>query len=165
MAMQGVVQPEVMAISPMLRLRRYTGEIEQALSWYQDSETVWLVDGDQELYTSELLTEMYNWWSKEHEVYWIEYLVAGAYFPIGDVSFGREDLAIVIGHPDYRRRGIGTQVIRALISRAAALGFEAVYVEEIYDWNEGSKRCFQSLGFKAYEKTANGQRYWLKLNQ
>ena len=45
MAIQGIEQPAVIQIDDYLRLRRFDGVFDFALEWYQDLETVWLVDG------------------------------------------------------------------------------------------------------------------------
>lgn len=163
MAIQGIEQPAVLSVGDGLRLRKFDGVYDFALEWYQDVETVWLVDGDRIPYTPELLTKMYNWLNNAGELYFIEVLERGAYRPIGDVTFWQEDLPIVIGVPDYRRRGIGRNVIAALVQRGRELGFDHLSVAEIYTWNEGSKRCFESLGFTACERTEQGVRYRLAL--
>ena len=85
------------------------------------------------------------------------------YKPIGDVTFWQEDLPIVIGEPNYRGKGLGRKIISALIARGKELGFDHMAVEEIYDWNDASRRCFEALGFSAYEKTEMGARYRLSL--
>ena len=43
------------------------------------------------------------------------------------------------------------------------MGYEKLYVGEIYDFNIGSQKCFESVGFRSYEKTEKGSRYVLKL--
>lgn len=85
----------------------------------------------------------------------------GSYRPIGDVTFWQEDMPIVIGERKYRGKGIGRRVVSALVQRGRELGYEQLEVDEIYDWNEGSRRCFESVGFRAYEKTEKGSRYRL----
>lgn len=74
MALDGIVQPEVLAIHTGLRLRKWRDDYPPALAWYQDEETVWLVDGDGELYTPDLLGRMYDYLATEGECYWIEVL-------------------------------------------------------------------------------------------
>lgn len=163
MPIQGVEQPSVIQISESIRLRKFDGIYDFALTWYQDRELVYLVDGDRVPYTPELLTKMYNWLHDAGELYFIEALEEGTYRPIGDVTFWQEDMPIVIGDPDYRRKGIGRQIVSALVRCGRALGYDHLCVEEIYDWNEGSRRCFESVGFVAYKKTAKGAAYRLEL--
>lgn len=159
MAILGIEQPAVIQIDESLRLRKFDGVYDFALEWYQDLDTVWLVDGDQVPYTPELLTKMYTWLNNAGELYFIEVRENGTYKPIGDVTFWQEDMPIVIGDPNYRRKGLGRKIITALVQRGKELGFDHLCVEEIYDWNDGSRRCFESVGFVAYEKTAKGTAY------
>lgn len=159
MAIQGIEQPAVIQIDESLRLRKFDGIYDFAMEWYQDLETVWLVDGDNVPYTPELLSRMYNWLNESGELYFIEVLKDGTYIPIGDVTFWQQDMPIVIGDSRYRGRGIGTKVVAALMERGRDLGYDHLEVEEIYDWNEASRRCFEKLGFRACEKTVKGARY------
>jgi len=162
MPIPGIPQPEYISISPNLRLRRYDGVHDFALEWYRDEETVWLVDGDRKLYDPELLKRMYDYLNEHGELYFIELAESGEFRPIGDVTFWQEDIPIVIGDKSLRGGGIGKRVIAALVERGRSLGYDSLAVEEIYDWNTASRRCFESLGFKAMEKTEKGHSY--KLN-
>lgn len=161
MAIPGIEQPTVIQIDESLRLRKFDGVYDFALAWYQDLDTVWLVDGDRIPYTPELMAKMYNWLNDAGELYFIEVLENGTYKPIGDVTFWQDDMPIVIGVPDYRGKGLGRKIISALVKRGRELGYNQLRVDEIYDWNEGSRRCFESVGFTAYEKTGKGSRYTL----
>ncbi len=163
MAIQGIEQPAIIQIDGTLRLRKFDGVYDFALEWYQNPDTVWLVDGDRIPYTPELLTKMYTYLHNAGELYFIEILESGRYRPIGNVTFWQEDMPIVIGDPSFRGRGIGRKVISALIERGKELGYNHLSVEEIYDWNAGSSRCFEHLGFTAYEKTEKGSSYRLTL--
>ena len=160
---QGIEQPEIIQIDNTLRLRKYDGVHDFALEWYQDEETVYLVDGKRDPYTMERLGGMYRYLNNAGELYFIEALENSTYKPIGDVTFWQEDMPIVIGNRDYRGRKIGRRVISALVKRGVALGYDHLEVGEIYDWNEGSRRCFESVGFQAYEKTEKGAKYRLLL--
>lgn len=163
MAIQGNEQPAVIQIDESLRLRKYDGVYEFALEWYQDENTVYLVDGEKASYTMERLRRMYEYLNNAGELYFIEVLEDTVYKPIGDVAFWQEDMPIVIGDRNYRGRKIGRKVISALIQRGKELGYDHLNVGEIYDWNEASRRCFERAGFRAYEKTDNGSRYLLRL--
>ena len=163
MAIQGIEQPEMIQIDDALRLRKYDGVHDFALGWYQDEETVWLVDGKRNPYTPERLNGMYRYLNEAGELYFIEVCENGAYKPVGDVTFWQEDMPIVIGDPAYRGKGIGRKVISALIERGKELGYDHLTVEEIYDWNIGSRRCFESAGFVACEKSEKGSLYRLTL--
>ena len=161
MAIQGIEQPEIIQIDDTLRLRKYDGVYEFALAWYQDEETVYLVDGKIDPYTMSRLKGMYEYLNDAGELYFIEVLENDTYKPIGDVTFWQEDMPIVIGDPAYRGKGIGRKVISALIERGRSLGYDHLAVGEIYDWNVGSRRCFEGVGFVPCEKSEKGSSYKL----
>lgn len=163
MPIYGIKQPETIEIDDKIRLRKFYGAFEFALPWYLDKETVYLVDGNRRKYTLKRLCKMYQFLDKSGELYFIEYRFGNSHIPIGDVTFSREDLPIVIGEPICRGSGIGKKVLLALIERAKELDLDALYVKEIYDYNIGSRKCFESVGFTAYEKTEKGSRYMLNL--
>lgn len=166
MAIPYVEQPEFIEIDFGLRLRKYTDDCAFALEWYQDSETVLLVDGVPEPYTKEKLYRMYHYLRDHGELYFIEVKNHGEndFFPIGDVTFWQEDMPIVIGQKDLRGRGIGRKVVKALVERGRQLGYPYLEISEIYDYNEGSRRLFESLGFQAVKKTPKGHSYRLQLD-
>ncbi len=159
----GVEQPEYIVIDDKLRLHQYDGENSFALKWYQDEETVFLVDGNREPYSVELLNGMYRYLDEHGELYFIEYLIDGTFVPIGDVTFWADDMPIVIGEKSLRGMKIGKKVISALVERGKSLGYEKIFVREIYDWNEASKKCFESAGFCPYARTDKGYSYVLEL--
>lgn len=163
MPIYGIKQPETIEIDDKIRLRKFYGSFEFALPWYLDKETVYLVDGNRRKYTLKRLCKMYQCLDKSGELYFIEYRFGNSYIPIGDVTFSREDLPMVIGEPICRGSGIGKKVLLALIERAKLLGLDALYVREIYDYNTASRKCFESVGFSPYEKTERGSRYVLYL--
>ena len=165
MSILGIKQPEILPIDDKLRLRKYDGMIDFAFDWYQDVETVYLVDGNREPYTYQLLQQMYSYLDRHGELYFIEVLENGTYRPIGDVTFWKDDMPIVIGDIAYRGKGIGRKVISALVERGRDLGYDKLYVNEIYDFNEGSRKCFEGVGFRAYEKTDKGNRFVLDLDR
>lgn len=163
MAIEGVVQPDIIVINDGLRLRKFDDQYDFALAWYQDEDTNYMVDGRRGVYDFDQLSRMYNYLGNKGEVYFIEIFESGQFHPIGDVTFWQEDMPIVIGVPEYRGRGIGKKVISTLILRGRALGYDHLLIGEIYDWNMPSRRCFESLGFQAYERTEKGARYRLDL--
>lgn len=163
MPIDGIEQPDILPITPSLRLRRFDGQFLFALPWYQDAETQMLVNGKSAPYDEELLERMYTYLDASGELYFIEVSVGGSFRPIGDVTFRRDDMPIVIGEPAWRGRGIGRRVVQTLILRAKALGFQTLRVAEIYSFNIGSRRLFESCGFQVYEKTGHGDRYILSL--
>lgn len=163
MPMENIVQPELLPVSDILRLRKYDGVHDFALSWYLDPETVWLVDGDRDIYTPEKLDKMYTHQDTHGELYFIEALETGLWRPVGDVCFSSDDFAIVIGEKAYRARGVGRAVVSALIERARSLGWKRVRVGGVYDFNAGSRRLFTSLGFREEARTEKGHSYILPL--
>ena len=160
---QGIEQPALIQIDKSLRLRKYDGVHDFALEWYLDEETVYLVDGKRDPYTVERLGRMYRYLNNAGELYFIEVLENGTYKPIGDVTFWQEDMPIVIGDRNYRGKKIGRKVVSALVERGKELGYDHLEIGEIYGWNEGSRRCFESVGFQAYDKTEKGAKYRLLL--
>ncbi len=163
MPISGIEQPAIIEINSDLRLRRFDSAFDFALEWYQDEETVYLVDGKTELYSPERLERMYRYLDGCGELYFIEHFENGVFRPVGDVTFWQEDMPIVIGDPSLRGKGIGRRVIAALVERGRALGYKELFVDEIYDWNAGSRKCFESTGFEAYEKSEKGYKYRLRL--
>lgn len=163
--------PQMIQIEENLRLRRYDGYYDFALSWYQNEELVYLVDGVREPYTPEKLKRMYEFLNVYGELYFIEIREKedncpgrgehDGYRPIGDVTFSQEDMPIVIGEEKYRGRGIGRKVILALAERGRAQGFPCLYVRKIYDYNIASRKCFESAGFRVYEKVEAGESFRL----
>ncbi|HRK76726.1 MAG TPA: hypothetical protein PLD31_06245 [Streptococcus parasuis] len=58
MAIEGVEQPKLLEINKYLWLRKYDGYLDFALIWHQDLELVWLIDGDEEVYSVGLIVCM-----------------------------------------------------------------------------------------------------------
>ena len=164
MAIKGIIQPDILGINEQLRLRKFDGIFDFAYQWYQDEETVKLVDGISAVaYDMEKLQRMYNYLDNHGELYFIEMLKNNVFIPIGDVTFWQGDMPIVIGDLRYRKCGIGKLVVKTLIQRAKTIGFETIYVNEIYNYNYGSQTLFKSVGFKIYKSTDKGYSYRLDL--
>ena len=162
MPIPNIEQPRLLQIDETLRLRKFDNHFDFAFRWYQDEELVYLVDGVKRPYSYETLTNMYNYLDRHGELYFIEVLEED-WKPIGDVCFWQEDLPIVIGDPDYRGKGIGGKVISALIARGRELKFNCLGVNEIYDYNIASRKCFENAGFRVLEKTEKGNRFYMEL--
>lgn len=164
MGILNVIQPDYIKIDENLRLRKFDGKYDFALSWYLDDEILRLVDGeDAHIYDNEKLSRMYNYLNNKGELYFIEIKRDEEYIPIGDVTFWKEDIPIVIGDKNYWRKGIGYKVITALTGRAKSLGYSEIYVGEIYTYNTASRKTFEKAGFKKYKDTEKGSSYVLKL--
>ncbi|WP_333564319.1 GNAT family N-acetyltransferase [Streptococcus parasuis] len=158
-AIEGVEQPKLLEINKYLWLRKYDGYLDFALIWHQDLELVWLIDGDQECYSLDLLNRMYDYLSKNGECYFIKIFEDDQFIPIGDLTLFADDFAIAIGDKRYWKKRIGTKVLHRMIERAREVGLEEILVEEIYDWNLGSRKLFEKCGFEAVEKTKKGWSY------
>lgn len=165
MPIPNITQPDFIDITTEIRLRKYNGKAEFALNWYQDEETLMLVDGKSTPYDIARLNRMYTYLDNHGELYFIEHKVNDRYIEIGDVTFSKEDMPIVIGNKEYRGSGIGKKVVLKLIERGIALGYTKLFVKEIYNYNIGSQKLFEGIGFKKYEETTNGYRYSLDLNK
>ncbi len=163
MPIQGIEQPEMIQVDETIRLRKYDGVHDFALEWYQDPEMIWMIDGVRTPYDADKLGRMYRYLNEQGELYWIEALENGSYHPIGDVTFWQEDMPIVIGEPAYRGKGIGRKVVSALIQRGRDLGYDRLYVDQIYHYNAASRRGFQSVGFVPYQDTEKGTSFVLDL--
>lgn len=107
MPIPGIEQPELLPVDEELRLRRYDEEDEFALAWYQDEETLMLVDGKFQPYDRERLKKMYHYLNERGEVYFIELKDENGWRPIGDVTFWQEDMPIVVGEKGLRGKKIG----------------------------------------------------------
>lgn len=159
MAITGIEQADILEIDKQVRLRRYDGQHDFAFEWHQDLELVWLVDGNKEPYTLDRLNRMYGYLATNGECYFIEILENGQFLPIGDVTLLRDDFAISIGDKRYWQKGVGSKVLQRMVDRARELGFVEILVEEIYDWNLGSRKLFEKCGFEAVNKKEKGWSY------
>jgi GNAT superfamily N-acetyltransferase len=164
MPIEGINQPGYLEINSDLRLRTYGGHCDFALDWYQDLESLELIDGPGNAvpYTHERLKEMYDYLDRHGELYFIEKKQDDVFVPIGDVTFSENDMPIVISK-EFRHRGIGSMVLQCLIDRAKYLGYKAIGVKEIYDFNTVSRHLFESNGFIKENSAENGATYVLHL--
>ena len=102
--------PSVLDIASDLRLVRLNTPPVEALSWYQDPETLWMVDGKREPYTPERLAQMYDWLSARGELWFIEVRdedAGSGWRTVGDVTLCPGDLPIVVGEKSLRSRHVG----------------------------------------------------------
>ena len=157
---------QIIQIDSSLRLVPYflTDHRDVALTWYQDVDLVELVDGIRIPYSLEKLNAMYSYLEEHGDLFWIEFLEKGEWLPIGDVTLFQENLPIVIGNPTYRYQGLGRKVLKVLIDLAQQRGWKELKVQEIYDFNYASRRCFESLGFVESRRAEKGTSFLLKLD-
>lgn len=158
-----IEQPKYIIVNDDIRLRKFDNNFTFALEWYQDEETLMLVDGKNEPYDMERLHRMYSYLKEHGELYFIEVRNGDRYVPIGDVTFSCEDMPIVIGTKSYRGQGIGNKVVKKLVDRGKQLGYSRLSIREIYRYNIGSQKLFEGVGFQKYEETKCGYRYQLNL--
>ena len=164
MPIPNIIQPEYIFIDDTLRLRKFDGVFAFAYPWYEDLDAMYLMDGERAAYPKERVERMYRYLDAHGELYFIEILDKGRFTPIGDVTFWQKDMPIIIGDSRYRGRGIGKKVIAALVQRGRDLGYDALFVDDIFHNNLASRRCFEVNGFTAYEETEKGSRYRLSLH-
>ncbi len=164
MPIKNIEQPEIIVITNKLRLRKYDGVFDFALKWYQDEETLLSVNNTPDKYDMDRLKRMYTFLANQGEEYFIEIIEGETFVPIGDVTFWKDDMPIVIGEKKYRGKGIGKLVITTLINRAKTLGYGEIRVDEIYKFNISSQKLFESCGFTKYEETEKGYRYCYKIS-
>ena len=157
---------KIIQIDDSLRLVPYflADHRDVALTWYQDVDLVELVDGVRIPYNVEKLNAMYSYLEEHGDLFWIEFREKGEGLPIGDVSLSQENLPIVIGNPTYQHQGLGRKVLKALIDLARQRGWKELKVQEIYDFNHASRRCFESLGFVESRRAEKGTSFLLKLD-
>jgi len=96
----------------------------------------------------EILSRMYNYLNNKGELYFIEILQGSEFTPIGDVTFWQQDMPIVIGDKNHRGKGIGYKVLTALIDRAKTLGYDEIYVSEIFSYNIASQKPLKKLALR-----------------
>jgi RimJ/RimL family protein N-acetyltransferase len=134
-----------------VRLRR--AELEEyeqvALPWYQDPEVLQLSEGGEPPYDRARIRRMFEVLSGEGELYLIEVQEAAGWRAVGDAALLPDAVPIVIGRPEDRSRGIGTEVLQLLLLRARALSWTEVRVSGIDPANQRSRRLFERAGFVA----------------
>lgn len=164
MPIKDIYQPEIIIINAELRLKKFDNNYSFAFDWYQDEATVKLVDGPEaKKYDFSKLKRMYEYLDNIGELYFIEILDKNEFKPVGDVTFWKDDMPIVIGDKNCRGKGLGKKVITALIDRAKELGLTELKVREIYTYNTASKKLFESVGFRKTGETQTGFSYGIKI--
>ncbi len=163
MPIKNIIQPLFININDTLRLKKFDEICLASFDWYQDLDTVYLVDGIKIPYDLDKLKRMYNHLNNHGELYYIEILENNVFIPIGDVTFCQYDMPIVIGDKKYRNKGIGKLVLQTLIARAKELKMTKLNVKEIYKFNKQSQKTFESLGFKQVSNTEISYSYSLDL--
>ena len=150
MPLPNIPQPQLRPIAPGLRLRRYDGHYEIFLPGYQ---TPAVYENSEGIFDLEKIPDlgyvkgMCNFLDRAGELYYIEIEESGAFVPIGDVTIKPQNPPIALWREEYRGRGIGRQVMQAVIARLRALGYEKISGSSVFRWNTASQRLHESLGF------------------
>jgi RimJ/RimL family protein N-acetyltransferase len=132
-----------------VRLRQVSlDEYERVASpWYQDPEVLRLSEGGSAPYDRATIRLMFESLTRQGELYLIEVLDEATWRPVGDAALMRDSVPIMIGRPEDRSRGIGTEVVQLLLLRARALGWREVHASNIDPANVRVQRLFARAGF------------------
>ena len=164
--MNFVNQPNEIIINDSIRLRKYDGNYEMFLAPYNDPHICKMSEGifnEKEYPDIEYVKKMCEYLSKAGEFYYIEALENDVYIPIGDVTIKAEHPPITIWYERYRGMGIGTLVMKTVISRLKKLGFDKIYGTSIYKWNLVSQKMHENLGFVRIGETDDEILYELSI--
>lgn len=166
MPLDGIKQPEIITLSDVFRLRKYNGRFEVFLPGYQDPVVYQNSEGifDEEKKPNlAYVRGMCNFLDSVGELYYIEAREKGGFVPIGDVTIKQENPPIAIWRGEYRGRGLGTLVMRAVIERMRALGYDSIVGSTVYKWNTASQKLHEKLGFRRVGETERDYIYELEL--
>ena len=166
MPLPNIVQPEIIPISPSLRLRKYDGKYELFLPGYQNPTVYQNSEGifdENRIPTLDYVKVMCNYLQKIGELYYIEILEDGLFIPIGDVTIKSENPPIAIWFDRYHGKGIGKQVMQTLIQRLKILGYNKIVGSTVYRWNTASQKLHEGMGFIRSDETEREIIYELNL--
>lgn len=150
MALQNITQPEVIEINNWLRLRKYDGNYELFLPGYQNPVVYQNSEGifdEDKIPNLDYVKRMCSGLAKVGELYYIEVKDREEFVPIGDVTVKDENPPIATWLDAYRGKGIGKLVMKTVICRLKALGFEKITDSTVYKWNIPSQKMHENLGF------------------
>ena len=143
-------RPVIIPVTPTLRLRQFDGNYAAFLPGYEDPVVYRNSEGildDAKKPDLAYVRGMCDYLNHAGEFYYIEALEGDAFVPVGDVTVKAENPPIAIWYPQYRGRGIGTTVMRAVIARLKELGVTKITRTRVFKWNPESKRMHEQLGF------------------
>ena len=166
MAINNIEQPNIININESLRLIKYNGNYEIALSGYQDPYVYQNSEGifdDTKKPNLEYIKGMFKWLNNNGELYYIQVKDGQDYISIGDVTIKDVNPPITIWYEKYRFIGIGTKVMKAVIKRIKELGYEKITGTTIYKWNLSSQRMHEKLGFVKVDENEDEYIYELLL--
>lgn len=130
-----------------LYLVRYFPAYKLTLPWYEDKETVKMVDNADAPYDIDKLKLMYEYLNKNGDLFYI----ANKNKLVGDCAIFDDNMVAIVVSKEYRGRKIGSKVLDRLISYARENG-KAYLKAEIFDFNEVSQNLFKSKGFEKIGK-------------
>ena len=145
-----IEQPEIIHIDHTVRLRKYDGNHQIAIPWYQDEVVRRFSEGVEDaniLLDATYVSRKLDWLNTMGEVYFIEAVVNDDYLPIGVVTLKEDNPPIEIGNPRYRGKGIGKKVMKALLNRAREIGIKKIYNTGCYEDNIACQKMLEAVGF------------------
>lgn len=150
MPIRDIEQPNVIEIDENIRLLKYNGNYEIALTGYQDPFVYQNSEGifdDTKKPDINYIKGMFEWLNDNGELYYIQIREEKDYISIGDVTIKDINPPITIWYSKYRGTGIGTKVMIMVISRLKKLGYKKITGSTVYKWNEPSQKMHEKLGF------------------
>lgn len=165
MSINNTEQPNIINIDESLRLIKYNGNYEEALSGYQDPYVYQNSEGifdDTKKPDIDYIKGMFEWLNNNGELYYIQIIEGQDFISIGDITIKDVNPPITIWHEKYRGVGIGTKVMKTVIKRLKELGYEKIIGTTVYKWNESSQRMHKKLGFIKVDE--NDDEYIYELN-
>lgn len=150
MSIKNIEQPIIIQIDDNLRLIKYSGNYEIALTGYQDPYVYQNSEGifdDTKKPDIDYIKGMFEWLNNNGELYYIQIKEEQDYISIGDVTIKYVNPPITIWYEKYRGIGIGTKVMKTVIKRLKQLGYEKITGTTVYKWNKSSQQMHEKLGF------------------
>ena len=130
-----------------LCLVKYFPSYKLTLPWYEEGETVKMVDNENAPYDIDQLKNMYGYLDRNGDLFYIAYKNK----LIGDCAIFDDNMVAIVVSKEYRGMKIGSKVLDRLITLAKEkdLGYLNA---EIYDFNQVSQSLFKSHGFEKIGK-------------
>ncbi|MCD7771459.1 MAG: GNAT family N-acetyltransferase [Oscillospiraceae bacterium] len=150
MPFPNIDQPEIIEIEPELRLKKFDGNIDKMTLGYHDPVVYQNSEGifdEDKIPDTGYIKNMCRFLDSAGELYFIQVLENGEYTSVGDVTVKPENPPIAIWEKKYRGVGIGSKVMKVVISRLSALGYKKITGSTVYKWNLASQKMHERLGF------------------
>lgn len=166
MPINNIKQPFIIEIDDSLRLLKYNGNYEEALTGYQDPYVYQNSEGifdDTKKPDIDYIKGMFEWLNNNGELYYIQIKAGEDFISIGDVTIKDVNPPITIWYENYRGIGIGTKVMKTVINRLKELGYERIIGTTVYKWNKSSQRMHEKLGFIKIDENDDEYIYELTL--